>query len=276
MRDPLQRLLLGGRSLHIELVTQKRDQRLTRLILLALCGLTALAQPAAAQRTRVEADHVFVFVPPGGHTEAEALRKLGFVVDTAVTKHPGQGTASRAALFHNAYFELIWIDSTVSVTDANREMFSIMKRSADWRASGASPFGLGLRRLEEGDDFGVPATPYSAAWMKPGSAIQLLKPASEPDAADIFVVPSYMALPAWIEKVKQHAPALLLHPNRSRQLTFIEIRGPAPQIRYATSLRMPSVQVTESAEPLLVLEFDAGTEGKTLDMRPLLPIVIRK
>src|SRR5688572_7246379 len=83
--------------------------------LLALVCFVAVSE-TQAQTRRVELDHVFIVVTPGAAAEIAALRAAGFTVAADPRKHDGQGTASVAAYFENAYLELIWVDSTVSVT----------------------------------------------------------------------------------------------------------------------------------------------------------------
>lgn len=230
------------------------------------------APRSVAELASVEPDHAYVFVSYGGEAEAESLRAIGFHVDTTVTEHSGGGTASRSAIFQNFYLELIWVDSTVSVSTESRESFADMQRAASWRTTGASPFGLGLRKVAGPDEFGVPVTFYSDTWMRPGTSITLLDQASEPMAFALFVVPPYMAVPAWIDQ----AAELVQHENGARQLTGLEIRGPVAQHPTATrALRIPGLTVTDAAEPMLVLEFDGGRTGVIHDLHRLMPVTIR-
>ncbi|HEX6252211.1 MAG TPA: VOC family protein [Gemmatimonadaceae bacterium] len=244
-----------------------------RWLTLVLLLLPVWPRVLLAQTARVEPDHVFVFVSTGGEAEAEALRALGFRMDSGVMQHAGGGTASRSAVFENFYVELIWVDSTVGVSERSRERFAEMQRAAAWRSTGVSPFGLGLRKVEGPDEFGVPTTSYTEDWMLAGTSITVLKQASEPQAFDIFVVPSYMALPAWIEQVAE----LGLHANGARRVSALEIRGPqVHQPEAIRALSISSVRVTEASEPLLVLELDDRRAGETHDLRPLIPVVIRR
>jgi hypothetical protein len=241
---------------------------------LAACAV-ALVTPGLlfGQGASVEPDHIFVFVTAGGEREADALQALGFKIDPAVMKHSGGGTASRSAIFENFYLELIWVDSTVEVSATSREMFIEMQRAAAWRSSGSSPFGLGLRKVEGPDEFGVPTSPYAAAWMREGTSITLLRQPSELHAFDVFVVPRYMALPAWIEQVTE----LGIHANGARRVSAVEIHGPpAHRPRVTHTLHIPNLRVAEASDHLLVLELDAHEAGVTHDLRPLMPVVIRR
>lgn len=240
------------------------------------CVLSCVVE-VAAQPARFEVDHVFGYTPPGAAAEIEALRELGFFVDTLVSKHSGQGTASRGVLFDNAYFELIWIDSSVAVSEKLRGIQEEMRNASAWRATGVSPFGLGLRRIGADGDIGVPFTRLSGDWMRPGSFIALLRQPSEPGALDMFIVPEYMALPAWIEMVRQQAPQVLSHPNGARRITGVEILAPrAHHARAADLLKVDGFRSVEADEPFLILELDGGTRGETMDLRPLLPVIFRR
>lgn len=245
--------------------------------LLALGSLLALPMGLSAQTARVELDHIFIAVPAFGQPEIDALQKLGFTVDTKVARHEAQGTASRSVRFDNAYLELLWVDSSVSVSAQGRQALSELERVASWRSTGASPFGLGLRRLEGPETYGVPTQRYSGAWMEPGSYIEVLKQPHEERAVNVFVVPTYMSVPAWIDEVREHSPMVLQHANGSRSVTALMIAGPPPHHpAVAKALKIDSVSFAAAEEPLMTLELDSGVGGEVYDLRPLLPLVIRR
>ena len=96
----------------------------------ALLSLAAAAS-SAAQTPPVELDHVFVVVEPGGVDEIAALWWAGLIVDERVARHAGQGTASVAVIFENAYLELIWPDSGVSVAPEHAGAVGWFRAAAD-------------------------------------------------------------------------------------------------------------------------------------------------
>lgn len=109
--------------------------------------------------------------------------------------------------------------------------------------------------------------------MSEGTSITLLKQPNEPHAFDVFVVPAYMALPSRIEQVTE----LVLHANGARRVSAVEIHGPlAHQPKATPVLDIPNLRVTESPDHLLVLELDEHKTRVTHDLRPLMPIVIRR
>jgi Glyoxalase-like domain len=93
-----------------------------------------------------EFDHALVWVSPGA-PEAERLVAFGLTEGTP-NVHAGQGTANRRFFFHNAMLELIWVQDE---TEAQGEPTARLGVRARWRhrETGASPFGLCLRRRPE-------------------------------------------------------------------------------------------------------------------------------
>ncbi|MFZ0063728.1 MAG: VOC family protein [Pyrinomonadaceae bacterium] len=248
--------------------------RATLPALVAICY--AAFHCPAAQAPRVELDHVFVVVQPGAAAEIAALQSAGLTVGSRVAKHPGQGTASRAVLFENAYLELIWVDSSVAVNAEHASAAQWFRDAAAWRTSGHSPFGLGLRRLP-GDTAAlpVPVKRESAEWLEPGTAYELLRQPGDSVAAEFFVVPANRSLPDWIASVQERAPQLLRHPGGGQKITRVRVHGPAKQHPSAFRVLLPKpVEMVRAAKPLLELELDNGVRGKRVDLRPALPMVV--
>ncbi|HLM07551.1 MAG TPA: VOC family protein [Blastococcus sp.] len=87
----------------------------------------------------LELDHVLCMVTEAG-SWARRLEAGGWWLD-AGTAHPGQGTRNRRLIWDGQYLELAWIENG---TEAGNNPLRLDRR-ADWRATGASPFGIGLR-----------------------------------------------------------------------------------------------------------------------------------
>jgi hypothetical protein len=87
----------------------------------------------------LEFDHVFCMVPRVGDWLAR-LSDGGWEPD-AGTSHPGQGTANRRLILAGHYLELVWVDDPAEA----RANPLRLDRRAEWAATGASPFGVGLR-----------------------------------------------------------------------------------------------------------------------------------
>jgi len=232
----------------------------------------------------VEVDHVFIFVERQA-PEALVLEQFGLKRTPRPTRHVGAGTASLSFLFENAYLELLWVEDEAEVKTQGRTW----TLRTDWRRTGASPFGLGLRRVHPAiSTLPFPTVSHSAAWMRPGTEMAVATSSSDPMEPTIFVVPSYMALPAWLtpkyyEIAKVIRSQLLFkpltrHPVGIRALTGMKMLSPSQQAQSATMrvLEQAGLVTFESGpEYLLELTFDDGQRGKALDVRPTLPLILR-
>ncbi|HEX6064626.1 MAG TPA: VOC family protein [Longimicrobiales bacterium] len=225
---------------------------------------------------QLELDHVYIVVSPGGQAEIAALRAAGLTVSTRTQKHDGQGTASVAAFFGNAYLELLWVDSSVSVDEAHQSSYAWFRAAQDWRKSGTIPFGIGLRRMA-GDTtpVGVPVIREPASWLPADQAYELLRLPSETHAADVFIVPPVGAVPVWVARRREMAPQLFVHAAPANEITAIRVHGTRAQQPSALGVLKPArVEAVVGDAPLLEVIFDGGKQGKRTDLRPLLPLVL--
>lgn len=244
----------------------------------ALALFYAAAAPGAlAQSPRVELDHVFIVVTPGAVAEIAALRAAGLTVAAdSPNRHDGQGTASIAAYFENAYLELIWVDSTVSVSANQARTAEWFRNAAAWRTNRHSPFGIGLRRVA-GDTAAlpVPVELETSEWLGPGAAYELLRQPGDSLAADFFVVPAAVAVPRWVARARQREPELWQHAGGGREITTVRIHGLPVHQPIALRVLHPSrIETRNASSPLLELVIDDRARGQRVDLRPTLPLVI--
>jgi hypothetical protein len=246
----------------------------------AACFVLAwFATPPAHARTqapRVELDHVFIVVTPGATAEMAALRSAGLTLDSEPSRHEGQGTASVAVFFENAYLELIWVDSSVAVDPEHASTSQWFRNAEAWRTNGRSPFGLGLRRLP-GDtaDLPVPVQLETAAWLPADAAYELLHQPSDTLAADFFVVPASTALPTWVARRRERAPEQFEHPGGGRRITLVRMHGaPEHEPTAFRVLRPTAVESVRASAPLVELQLDGAISGQRVDLRPVLPLVL--
>lgn len=188
----------------------------------AICGAVLSTTLAMApigvlpQAGRVELDHVFIVVQPEGGAAIGALRSAGFTVPARTAKHDGEGTTSVAVFFENAYLELIWLDSALSVDADHAASARWFRNAGAWRATGHSPFGLGLRRVAgDAAPLPVPVQREPAPWLDPDAAYELLRQPSEARATDLFVVPVQAAVPTWVDRARTRAGGLEARRRRS-------------------------------------------------------------
>jgi hypothetical protein len=147
-----------------------------------------------------------------------------------------------------------------------------MRQRAAWRSSGASPFGVGLRRTPTApDELPIEAERFEAPWMRPGTAILTVSNASA--LPSLFVVPRYLALDAWVAKAHESEPESFRHKAGVERLTRVTLAGPYRRLPAAMA-NVAELQFVNSPDHSLELTFDAGRQGKRADLRPTLPLVL--
>lgn len=217
----------------------------------------------------LELDHIFVWVQPQA-PEAQILAELG-LQQSHYREHTGQGTASYFFFFENAYLELIWINDEEEARDnAARTGLDACVRSK-WRDNGASPFGVGWHRVAPpGEPLALFPVKYSAEWMKPETYLELSDTFKQVKEPLNFIVPEYMSF--------NRQDACSTHPLGVKKVTSVKItqagRGELSAIASEISRHTP-VNIEPGNSSLLELTFDSGIQGKTLDARSTLPIVVK-
>lgn len=266
----------------------KRSRFISRLFLcLPLLFCWAFDSHAQSRTPKnvfpLERDHIFIWVSPGA-PEAAALQKLGLYTDGKVHKHVGQGTSSKVFIFENAYLELIWVDEPEVARRKSQDMGTDLLARVDWRKTGASPFGIGLHYLAAGSRaLPFPTKKYWAEWMKPDTFISIAESSVNLHEPFYFVVPDYLAIPS-AEQLKQ-----LLDSQPEYRKNFTHVLG----VRRLTGIKIMSNHVGKLSETASTLSkngiavvkhgkssyaeltFDGGTQGKALDVRPTLPLVLK-
>jgi hypothetical protein len=218
---------------------------------------------------------VYVVVQPGGVKEIAALQAAGFHI-APPKKHDGEGTTSVAAFLDNAYIELMWLDSTLSVTPEHAAAARQFQAAQSWRVSRHSPFGVGLRRLPgEVAKFAFPIAREPAPWIDANAAYEILNQRADSLAVDLFVVPPGAAVPTWIDRVRKRSPDLLNHPGGEHRITAVRIYGTIEQ-QPSTLARVgpAAVETRIASEPLLEIYIDGGVRNSRTDLRPALPVVV--
>jgi hypothetical protein len=266
----------------------KRSSFTCRLFLCQLL-LSCLALDSRAQSQKpmnvfpLERDHIFIWVAAGA-PEAAVLQKMGLYTDGKVNKHVGQGTSSIVFIFENAYLELIWVDDPEIARRRSQDMGTDLLARVDWRQTGASPFGVGLHQRAAGNsDLPFNTRKYWAEWMKPDTFISIAESSANLKEPFYFVVPDYIAVPS-AEQLK-----LLLDSQPEYRKNFTHALG----VRRLTGIQITSQQVGKFSETASMLSknrvvvikrrkssqaeltFDDGAQGKVLDVRPTLPLILK-
>ncbi len=233
--------------------------------------------PAPTAKSDFELDHVWVVTAPGA-PERTALERAGLHIAPTVNRHDGQGTASITVEFENTFLELIWPDDTVPVAPERETAAYKFRQKSNWRTTGWSPFGIGIRRTPQAPDK-LPFTTWSVRsdWMPPGAALEIITPRENSLAPSIWVVPRVMAVaegsPADAARAKD-----IDHPSGARRLTALRLVEPPredPENPTTILTRLGLAKVERGDAWLLELTFDKGAKGQVRDLRPDLPVVLR-
>lgn len=251
----------------------------TRALVFAALLIVSGARPGlgTAQGPILELDHAYVVVPPGAVAAVHALRHVGIVIDTETVRHEGEGTTSLAAFFENAYLELMWVDSNVTVDSAHQLDVVDFRRATAWRQTGASPFGIGLHFLSGGpSDLRVPFRLDAVPETRPVTYYVLLRQPEESLAADVFVMPPDRAITSWLGRYRRRQPDRFTHPAGVRRITRVVVRAAQPHPPRFAALDLRLIRFEESGGPLLEIEFDGGLRGQAWDLRPALPVILSR
>jgi hypothetical protein len=196
-------------------------------------------------------------------------------VDKAINRHEGLGTASMAVFFHNAYLELLWVDSAISVDSAHLGDLVDYRRAADSRNSGASPFGFGLHFLTGSpEDLAFPARRDPAPHLGPNTYYLLLRQPDELLAADFFIMPPSAAVTTWLSRYRGKHPDLFAHTLGAERITRAVLYGPPANRPRAAALAPHLVSFEAAPTQYLMVEFDGGLKSDRWDLRPTLPLVL--
>jgi hypothetical protein len=217
-----------------------------------------------------ELDHLYVLVSAGAGAEAERLAGLG-LTEGPPNHHPGQGTACRRFVFANAFLELLWVcDATEAQSEATRPL-GLWERWSG-RSAGACPFGVCLRpSRSDSDALPFPGWAYRPAYLP------------EPLFMHMGACSATAEGPALVHLPFSHRPDSrperhpLEHALGVREITRAVVRGPHPPSPAAeeAARRAAGLRFQPGAEHLLEVGFDGERAGRSADLRPLLPLLLR-
>ena len=208
------------------------------------------------------------------------LTKLGLNC-TEPKSNPAQGRVSTLIFFENVYLEIVWFEEASHITQSEimRE-FNFQPR-VNWATTGASPFGFGLSYSTNHDNF-VPATVEAIA----KDEILMSKPLlgfcpinlAHPEEPICYCVTDYEAQRNRLNRYLAIAEEYRNPGLGMRKLTQVKIRVISDRLITPSSLDLATQKLLEieyQKHPLLELTFDDGNQQKFVDLRPLIPIVLR-
>jgi hypothetical protein len=217
----------------------------------------------------LECDHIVIFAGVDA-PEAKTLEALGLQGFGGITVHGGMGTASTAFFFQNSYLELLWVQDEALAGQKFGAAGFDLSAHARWRETGASPFSLALRRRPgAAGPLPFPTQRVTAEWMPPGTAIEVLE--DNPSEPSCLVIPDILTFPSFRANIPD-----LPHPLGMQKLTGIKITVQGDKLTPQAQLLSQSDVVTleTGSSSLMELTFDDGLQGKSVDVRPTLPLVL--
>lgn len=217
----------------------------------------------------LECDHVVIFSAIDA-PEAKTLETLGLQGFGGTTVHNGMGTASTAFFFQNSYLELLWVHDEALARQKFGAAGLDLNAHSRWHETGASPFSLALRRRPgAAPPLPFPTRPVIAEWMPPGTAIEaLIDNLTEPG---YLVIPDMLTFPSFRANIPD-----LPHPLGMQKLTEIKITVQTERLTSQAEwlARSELLTLEIGSAPLMNLVFDDNAQGKMVDVRPVLPLVL--
>jgi hypothetical protein len=213
---------------------------------------------------QVELDHVFVCVSQGA-PEAEKLVDFG-LVEGSPNVHPGQGTANRRFFFQNAMLELLWVEDPVEAQSKQTTPTRLWERWSG-RSGHASPFGIVVRPTLEIGAIPFPSWEYRPSWL--------------PSDLEIHVAATGVEEPMWVYmpflRREDQERRFSEHTIGIREITRLTLVTPEPLLSPAAHALAGRVFFFESGkEHMLSIEFDHGLLKQETDLRPHLPLTLRR
>lgn len=212
--------------------------------------------------------HVFVLTAQGA-PEGNALVDLGLAEGSSNTHH-GQGTANRRFFFRNAMLELLWVTDEEEARQPPASSLGLHERWSK-RTSGASSFGICIGPNPTGrSDRAFDGWAYRPAYLPDGVAIHVAH--TRVDEPLVFQHPfgrPDVAAPGAGEPLE--------HPLGVRALTRVEVRSPVAVTSRACHDLTTAAPVhfeLGGDGPIMTLTFDGGTAGRSVDLRPGMPLVL--
>lgn len=219
----------------------------------------------------IELDHAFVLTAPGAPV-ADRLVALGLVEGSPNT-HPGMGTANRRFFFTNKMLELLFVVDEAETRSEPIVPARIWERSRS-RETGASPFGLCLRRTAgAGEPLPFETWSFRPPFVGPNRDLPAAV-GTAPEEPFVFVTSS--AIPPSDYPPDRRQP--IDHPAGLRSVTDVRVtvRGVTNFSEPPRALeRLGIAAFQPGPEHLLELTFDQAAQGRSADLRPELPVVLR-
>jgi hypothetical protein len=220
----------------------------------------------------LEIDHISIF-DRDNLSSVFLLESLGFHCSERVIERRSQGTISTVFFFENTYLELVHlVDQNIAKNFAIENGIDILART-DWKKTGASPFGIGLRSKpiftpQKSHRHNLEIARFT------NFSSENLALSEEPLC---FFIPDNLALTTWLDPLNLSHRQLTSHPLGIKKLTNVKltITSNKELTNIVALLKDNQVfSIKQGSSPLLELQFDRAARGELIDARPVLPMII--
>ena len=210
----------------------------------------------------IQLDHFFILSEPGA-PQADFLVDIG-VVEGMPNDHPGQGTSNRRFFFENAGLELLYIRDAEEAMNGPASGLQCVEREAQ---SGASPFGIVVRRTDDSADDPFPGWRYYPQYFGADKYFQVGENCNE------LQEPLCICMPI----MPPAASGQPLPREPFTEVTELHISVPVnkPSEVLETVGRCERISLTPGAPHHVEIVFTDGRAGQSKDLRPGLPLCIR-
>ena len=210
----------------------------------------------------IELDHFFILTEQGA-PYADLLRGIG-LTEGPRNDHPGQGTANRRFFFSNTGLELLYVRDASEAANGRGSRLRIVERAVDDKAS---PFGLIVRATTESTDVPFPGWRYCPEYFRADQCFHVSENSDLHEEPLCICMPLNMPLPE--DQLRLANP----------QMTVTELRLSVPVLRPTRTLEAIAdcerISLRLNEPHRLEIVFNEQREGKTKDMTPELPLVMR-
>lgn len=176
------------------------------------------------------------------------MKELGLTENFRRT-HPGQGTSNACFCFDNAYIEILWRHGKAEDRPEIRRLN--FARRANWRQTGASPFGIALR----GDSpFPFPSWEYQPPFLPKDISLKVAQASDDPAQPFVFSSPGNSAPKVWQDGragTRQKAAGL-------REIADVELAVVGGSHSPFQALSQAGIRIVPSGSPAVTLSLTQG------------------
>lgn len=226
----------------------------------------------------LEMDRLFFCVKDGLEV-VSILQDIGLNCPSTIVKSNSQGTLSKIFFFQNIYLAIVWPgDNSSQVLEQLQTGIDFSAR-ANWQQTNASPFGIGLSRRQSNNsnlninrDLIQDLVIDNNIYYSEQNQKNILEPF-------VFLLPDHLSFRNISTLDFKQIKKFINHPLGIQKVTNVKVavqKGKRRDSDIINTLKRYNVlTVDRDTEPLLELTFDRGIKEKVIDIRPLLPIIIK-